>query len=154
MVRPKRGKLKALQLAQLEAMSKATAVASEAITLGSRAEMRVTEYSSPLPPPQYLDEYEQRLPGLARALVDDALAQRAHARALETQKVSNVLELGRQREETERFKVKGALAVGVAVALVVAAIGIWGHPVPATALAAVDALGLGLFFKKRGEKKE
>jgi uncharacterized membrane protein len=139
----------ALRQAQLDASNRAIVERADLIS-GTHAEVRVTEYTSLLPPPDYLDQYEQRMPGLSRALVDDAFAGKVHDRKIEEQRVSNKHALALVTTKTAKTQVWLAFVVAIAGLSALTVVGVFGHPASAAALAALEAAaGAGLFVKLR-----
>jgi uncharacterized membrane protein len=135
--------------AQTTAHKEALSVAESQVS-GSAAALRVTEYSSPLPPPDVLELYERQQPGLSGAIIEEWKAQQTHQRDFERRQVENEHLAKRDRQVTERTRIWLAFILALAGLLAIAALGMQGKTVPATVVAALEALGGWALWKRLG----
>lgn len=100
---------------------------------------RMTAYKGPIPPPEVLEGYERIVPGSAKRIIDNALKQSEHRRALE-----QIVIKGDNR------RADWGLYIGAAIASMMILCGsglvALGFPGSGTAVATVSVVGLTSVF--------
>lgn len=97
------------------------------------------KYEGPIPPPAWMREYEDVLPGLANRIFSEVETESAHRRDLEQQSLSLAARVVRRGQI-------GAWLIGVAILVVVTVLVIEGHSIVGAVLGVTEILGIVISF--------
>lgn len=108
----------------------------------------LAHYSGPMPPPSFLAEYEKLVPGAAKAIVDEFVANGAHVRKMDTK----AIDYAKDEADKNRRVAAGIVILALAVVFVLALFG-QKEVAIAVAVTTVGAVITG-FLNRKPDAKE
>ena len=113
---------------------------------GTRSVIITEERVSPLPPERWLDVAEQHAPGVTRELVDDFLAQRRHARAIERRAIKQDEHAFGRFADYQTLQLACAASIALVIAFGGIALALAGKSLYGFAVLVAEVAGLVLAF--------